>query len=66
MFRKAYSRLWMIKRLQRSGASLEDMIDIYIKQVRSVLEFGVPVWNAGFTNEEILDIERVHKAFLHV
>ena len=66
MCKKAYSRLWMIKRLQRSGASLDDMIDVYIKQVRSVLEFGVPVWNGGLTKEEIMDIERVQKSFLHI
>ena len=66
MCKKAYSRLWMIKRLQRSGASLDDMIDVYIKQVRSVLEFGVQVWNGGLTKEEIMDIERVQKSFLHI
>ena len=32
MCKEAYSWLRMIKRLQRSGASLEDMIDIYILQ----------------------------------
>ena len=29
----------------------------YIKQIRSLLEFGVPVWNSGITQEEIHDIE---------
>ena len=36
------------------------------KQVRSVLEFGVPVWNVGLTQEEVLTIERVQKSFLHI
>ena len=66
MVRKAYSRLWMIKRLKKAGASLEDMTDIYIKQIRSVLEFGVPVWNSALTKEEIHDIERVQSSFLHI
>ena len=66
MCKKAYGRLWMIKRLKRAGANLEDMKDVYIKQVRSLLEFGVPVWNAGITKEETMDIERVQKAFLHI
>ena len=66
MIRKAYSRLWIIKRLRNAGASLEDMLDVYIKQIRSVLEFGVPVWNSGLTREEISDIERVQKSFLHI
>ena len=66
MTMKAYGRLWMIKRLQKAGANLEDLTDIYIKQVRSVLEFGVPVWNSGLNKEESSDIERVQKAFLHI
>ena len=66
MCKKAYSRLWMIKRLKKSGACLDDLIDIYIKQVRSVIEFGVPVWNPGLTKDEMMDIERVQKAFLHI
>jgi hypothetical protein len=66
MTKKAYARLWMVKRLKKAGANLEDLTDIYIKQVRSVLEFGAPVWNSGLTKDEIMDIERVQKAFLHI
>ena len=64
--KKAYQKLWSIKRLIKHGASLDDIIDIYEKQVRSVLEFGVPVWNSGITKEEALEIERVQKSFLHI
>ena len=37
--KKAYGRLWSISRLANHGATLDDLIDIYNKQVRSVLEF---------------------------
>ena len=66
MTKKAYKRLWILKRLKRQGASLDDLRDIYVKQVRSVLEFGVPVWSSGLTQEDALDIERVQKSFLHI
>ena len=66
MTKKAYKRLWIIKRLKKQGANLEDLKDIYIKQVRSVLEFGVPVWNAGLNQEQVMEIERVQKSFLHI
>ena len=66
MMKKAYSRLWIIKRLKQAGANLEDMTDVYIKQIRSVLEFGVPVWNSGLTKEGVSDIERVQNSFLHI
>ena len=66
MIRKAYTKLWMIRRLQAHGANLEDLKDVYIKQIRSILEFGVPVWNSSITKEDSSDIERVQKAFLHL
>ena len=49
MTMKAYKKLWMIRRLILNGASLVDLTDVYIKQVRSVLEYGVPVWNSNLT-----------------
>ena len=66
MTKKAYKRLWILKRLKKQGASLDDLRDIYVKQVRSVLEFGVPVWSSGITQEDATDIERVQKSFLHI
>ena len=46
--------------------TLEDLTDIYIKQVHSILEFGVPVWNVGLTKDEVMNIERVQKSFLYI
>ena len=66
MIKKAYAKLWMIRRLQAHGANLEDLKDVYLKQIRSILEFGVPVWNSSLTKEDSSDIERVQKAFLHL
>lgn len=39
--KKAYGRLWMIRRLKRLDASTADLKDIFIKQVRSILEYAV-------------------------
>ena len=63
---RAYKRLWAIRRLNGMGASIDDMKDIYIKQVRSVLEFAVPAWNGAITNAEKRDIERVQKTAAHI
>ena len=35
---KGYTRLWMLRRLKGLGASVEELMDVYYKQVRSVLE----------------------------
>ena len=43
MVKKAYRRLWMIKRLKNRGANLLDLTEVYTNQIRSLLEFGIPV-----------------------
>ena len=61
--KRAYHRLWMIKRLKNLGADSVDLVDIYQKQIRSILEFGTPVWNSSITQAEVVDIERTQKSF---
>ena len=34
------------------GASRKQLIDVYNKQVRSILEFAAPVWSGGLTESE--------------
>ena len=64
--KKAYSRLWLVKRLKQMGASRSSLIDIYTKHVRSVLEFAAVVWNSSLTQENIITIERVQKSAFSV
>ena len=58
---KAYDRIWMIRRLKQLGATIDELLDVYYKQVRSVLEFSVVVWTPGLTVGQINQIERVQK-----
>ena len=46
---KGYHRLWILRRLKNLGADKLRLIDVYIKQVRSVLELAVPAWHPGLT-----------------
>ena len=43
MIKKGNQRLWMVKQLRNLGAQLDEMVDVFIKQIRSVLEFAAPV-----------------------
>ena len=61
MVQKANKRLWILRRLKSLGAKPKDLTDVFIKQVRSVLELAVPAWQGGLTKEEKLDLERVKK-----
>ena len=57
-----YQKLWMIRRLKANGANTSELCDIYIKHVRSVIEYSAEVWHSGLTEQNRVDIERVQKA----
>ena len=58
---RAYSRIWMIRRLKTLGATAEELTDVYTKQVWCVLELAVSVWSPGITAGQVAQIERVQK-----
>ena len=60
--KNGYTRLWMIRNLKKHGACKDDLLDVYMKQCRCVLELAAPVWSAGITESESRQIERVQKA----
>ena len=64
MIKRAFKKLAAIQRLKRHGANLNDLVDIFVKEVRSILEFGVRVWNSRLTQEEVLGIESISTHFL--
>ena len=58
---KGYARLWLLRRLKGLGANMLEMLDVYEKQVRTVLEMAVPVWQPALTKQESVQIERVQR-----
>jgi hypothetical protein len=66
MVRRANGKLWCLRRLRRYGADQDDLKDVYLKQVRSILEYAVPVWHSSITGDERLQIERVQKSAFHI
>ena len=62
MCQGAYSRLWLLRRLKPLGASVDELLDIYDKQIRCMVEYASPVWTANLTQAENHQIERVQKA----
>ena len=41
--RKATTKLWIIRRMKSLSLSDEQLFEIYCKEIRSKVEFGVPV-----------------------
>ena len=44
------------------GASRQTLVDVFLKQARSVLEYAAVVWDAGLTKDDIMKIERVQES----
>ena len=64
--KKANKRLWIVRRLKKMGASDQDLVDMYIKQIRSILELAVPAWQGALTVDDKIEIERVQKSVAHI
>ena len=62
MCKNAYARLWKLRRLKPLGASTDELLDVYDKQIRCMVEFAAPVWTSGLTLAETNQIERLQKA----
>ena len=52
--------------LKGLGAIEAEMLDVYKKQARSVLELAVPVWQPALTQKEFKQIERVQRCALYI
>ena len=66
MIAKANKRLWILRRLKNLGAKESDLVEVYVKQIRCVLELAVPAWQSSITKEEKINIERVQKSACHI
>ena len=64
--KRASQRLWILRRLKNLGADATSLRKVYLKQIRSILEFGVPAWQGSLTLSEKTDIERVQKCAVHI
>ena len=64
--RKAYSRMSMLTKLKYVGVSLEDLIEIYVLFIRSIVEYCAVVWHSSLTVELVNTLERVQKICLKV
>ena len=42
------------------------ILDVYLEEVRSVLELAVPAWHSGLTLKQSSDIERVQRVALYI
>lgn len=64
--KKAYSRMSILTKLKYVGVSIEDLLDVYVLFIRSIVEYCSVVWHSRLTIELTNVLERVQKICLRV
>ena len=62
IIKKAYKRIWIMKRLKLLGATRNQLLEIYTQKVRIVLEVAVPIWHPALSISDKLNIDRAQKS----
>ena len=61
-----YSRLSMISKFNYVGVSTEDLLDVYVLFIRSIVEYCAVVWHSSLTSEQSNSLEMIQKTCLRV
>ena len=64
--KRAWKRMWVIRRLKALGASEKELLNVLRAQVLSVLQFATPAWSTLITAQESAQIEAVLKTGLYL
>ena len=66
LVRKANARMELLRKVASFGTNYEELTNIYILFVRSLLEQSATVWHSSLTEDNKSDLERVQKTALKV
>ena len=58
---KARQKLRVLRRMKSLNLTVSQMLDIYFKEIRAILEMCVPVWHTGLTKKQTRNIEQIQK-----
>ena len=64
--KKAFKRMWVLRRLKALGCPIPELIDVLKQQVISVCEGSVAYWGPMITKSESNMLERCLKTGLHI
>ena len=62
LVKKANARMELLRKVAEFGTPQEDLKNIYVLFVRSLLEQSATVWHSSLSQENIDDLERVQKS----
>ena len=59
--KKCYTKFWTLRRMKEIGGSKEDLLDVYMVQIRCLTELGCASWNGALTKIDSDKIEKIQK-----
>ena len=66
VIRKVSTRLYFLTRLKKSSVATRELLLFYITCIRSILEYGSPVFHRSLTNDLSKDLERLKKHIIKI
>ena len=64
--RKAFKRMWILRRLKELGCCHSDLLDVLSHQIISIAEKAVPHWGPMIMKKEHDMLQRILKTSLHI
>ena len=61
LVKRAYQRMMILKKLYSFNVPTENMVNIYVLYIRSVVEQSSVVWSSSITQGQEYDLEKVQK-----
>ena len=63
---KAYRKMWILRRMKILDVEPLILLEVYTKEIRSVLELAVPAWHNALTLKQSAALERVQKVAVSI
>ena len=61
IYKRAASKIWLLRRLRIFIDETEILTDFYVKEIRSILEYAIPVWYSSITLEQSKYLEKIQQ-----
>ncbi len=62
--KKCSKRIWVLRNLRHNGVSIKSCVHIYCAQIRSLIDFGAPVYSPNLSKEMIGRLENIQNRSL--
>ncbi len=63
---KTNKRLYFLTCLKRAGVEENNLVEYYIRIIRSVIEYACPVWSTSLTQGHLCNLEQIQKRAMHI